>query len=159
MSRKRRQQDRKGRSTREEQYIALPYNKVRSDAFRSLNGAAVKVYLELHSRFWGGNNGELSLSLEEGARLLGMGKSTVKRALEELEEKGFIEMMRRGQFVGRQASEYRLTGQRYQGHLATRDWVGWKPGMPINSEHGPEVAHIGIVTVPFQNQGGKFRAI
>ena len=48
----------------------------------------MKVYLELHSRFWGGINGKLSLSLEEGAPLLGLGKSTVRRALIELEEIG-----------------------------------------------------------------------
>ena len=159
MSRKGRKTNRKGRSTGEEQYIKLPHNTVRADAFRALSGASVKVYLELHSRFWGKNNGQLSLSLEEGARLLGLGKSTVRRALAELEATGFIAMTRRGQFVGRRASEYRLTTKPYQGHFATRDWVRWKPGTPVNSEHGSEVAHIGLVTVPFQNRGGKLCAV
>jgi hypothetical protein len=158
MSRKGRKTNRKGRSTGEEQFIGLPHNQVRSDAFRSLSGAAVKVYLELHSRFWGGNNGELSLSLEEGSRLLGLGKSTIKRALEELEAKGFIALVKRGQFMGRRASEYRLTIKPCNGHLATRDWAQWKPGKPVNSEHGSEVAHIGLVTVPFQNRRGKLCA-
>ena len=43
---------------------------MKSAAWRALGGSAIKVYLELHSRYWGGNNGKLSLSLEEGARLL-----------------------------------------------------------------------------------------
>ena len=70
MSRKGRGQNRTGRSRRKEQYIGLPHKKVESAAWRALSGNAIKVYLELHSRYWGGNNGKLSLSLEEGARLL-----------------------------------------------------------------------------------------
>jgi len=117
------------------------------------------AYLELHSRYWGGNNGKLSLSLEEGARLLGLGKNTVRRALLELVEKGFIALMKRGQFVGRRASEYRLTAKSCDGHPPTRDWERWRPGGPVNSEPGSEVAHIGLATVPFQNRGGKLCAV
>jgi DNA-binding transcriptional regulator YhcF (GntR family) len=46
-------------------------------------------------RYNGGNNGDLSLSLDEAARLLGIGKATAARAFAELEAKGFI-VMRRG---------------------------------------------------------------
>jgi hypothetical protein len=41
----------------------------------------MKVFIELLSRFNGANNGKLSLSLDDGARLLAMSKSTVARAL------------------------------------------------------------------------------
>lgn len=47
---------------------------LRSDAWRSLSGAAVKLCLELSTRFRGGNNGKLHLSLNEAAELLGLGK-------------------------------------------------------------------------------------
>ena len=159
INRRGRGQDKKGRSKSKEQYIGLPHNMVQAPAFRALGGAALKVYIELHSRFWGGNNGKLSLSLEDGSKLLGLGENTIRRALAELEEKGFIVLTRRGQFVGRRASEYRLTAKPYDGHLATRDWQRWSPGKPVNSEHGSEVAHIGWPTVPFQNRGGKLCAI
>ena len=59
MARKGRKTNRKGRSKGEEQFIAMPHNVVKSDAWRSLSGPAVKVYLELHCRYWGGNNGML----------------------------------------------------------------------------------------------------
>ena len=109
-------------------------------------------YLELHSRYWGGNNGKLSLSLEEGARLLGLGKATVKRALEELEDKGFVAMTRRGHFYGRRASEYRLTGQPTDRNTTTRDWENRTPDGPKNSELGSDTDPSVVVMGPFQNR-------
>lgn len=58
----------------EGQYAPLSYDLLKSPAWRSLSGAAVKVFLELRTRFHGANNGRLILSLEKAARLLGMGK-------------------------------------------------------------------------------------
>ncbi len=121
-SRKGRGQDRKGRSKREGQFVALPYTTLRHPAWRSLSGNAVKVFLELHSRFHGGNNGKLSVSMDEGAKVLHIGKSSVQRAFRELEKAGFIVKMKQGQWYGRQATEWRLTSHSCNGHLATNDW-------------------------------------
>jgi hypothetical protein len=87
----------------------MPYNTLHSPAWRSLSGPAVKVWFELRSRFHGGNNGRLILSYEEAAGLLGLGKSTVKRALDELQDKGFIVCVRQGKWYGRLASEWAVT--------------------------------------------------
>jgi hypothetical protein len=116
----------KGRND-EEQFIPIPYSMARTPAFRSLGGAALKVWMELRSRYNGYNNGDLSLSLDEGARLLFIGKATVQRAFMDLETKGFIKMIKRGQWYGRMATTWAITDQSYQGHLATRDWKNWKP--------------------------------
>ena len=110
-----------------EQYLKIPYSMARSAAFRSLGGPALKVWIELRSRFNGRNNGELSLSLDEGARLLGMGKTTVGRAFAELEEKGFIVMTRRGKWYGRLATTWAVTDRSHNGHLATNAWKHWRP--------------------------------
>jgi hypothetical protein len=59
--------------------MTLQYELVNSDAWRTLSGPAIKVFLELRTRYHGGNNGRLHLSLDEAARLLGLGKSTVQR--------------------------------------------------------------------------------
>ena len=83
--------NRKGRSRKGGQFVPIPHEMLRSDAWRSLSGAAAKVYVELRSRFNGGNNGDLSLSMDEAKRLLHIGKSTAARAFKELEEKGFPE--------------------------------------------------------------------
>lgn len=72
---------------------------LQAPAWRSLSGAAVKVFLEVRCRFHGANNGSLSLSLEQAADLLGLGKATVHCAFKELQDKGFVVCTRRGQMV------------------------------------------------------------
>jgi len=52
--------------------------------------------VELRRHYNGGNNGDLSLSLDEAAGLLHLGKATVARAFGELEAKGTIRMTARG---------------------------------------------------------------
>src|SRR5262252_8846624 len=94
MSRRRHYRKRRGSS--EEQYFGLSYQMARSDAFRSLSGAALKVFIEVRTRFHGGNNGDLSLSLDEAVRLLGIGKGTAQRAFAELEKKGFLRTTDKG---------------------------------------------------------------
>lgn len=116
----------KGRNDTE-QFVAVPYSMARSAAFRSLSGPALKVWMELRSRFNGRNNGELSLSLDEGARLLGMSKTTVGRAFTELKEKGFVVMTRRGQWYGRLATTWAVTDRSHNGHLPTNAWRHWRP--------------------------------
>ncbi len=86
--RQRRKLDKKGRGEGG-QYFVLPYGVAQSAAWRSMSGPAVKVWVELRCRFNGSNNGRLTLSLDEAARLLGIGKATAQRAFAELEAKGF----------------------------------------------------------------------
>ena len=119
--------DRKGRSKHDGQYVNVPYKMIHSLAFRSLNGAALKVFFELRSRFNGSNNGQLHLSQQEAAKFLGMSKSTAQRAFDELELEGFIAKTRQGMFYRGLASEWRVTDQRYNGEPATRDWEAWRP--------------------------------
>ena len=120
-------QNKKGRSKSDGQYMTLSYFQVHHPAWRSLSGPAIKVWIELRSRFNGRNNGKLALSLDEGARLLGMSKSTVRRAYQELEKKGFIVMTKQGHWYGRLATEWRITDQSCDGHPATHDWQNWRP--------------------------------
>ena len=42
--------------------MPLPYAQLESPAWRSLAGAAVKLWLELHTRFNGSTNGRVTLS-------------------------------------------------------------------------------------------------
>ncbi len=69
------------RGNGEGQYVPLPYGFLKSTAWRSLSGPAVKVWFELHTRFNGGNNGSLTLSLNEAAQALGIGKGTAMRGI------------------------------------------------------------------------------
>lgn len=128
-----------------EQFLPIPYAMARSAAWRSLRGTAIKVYVELRLRYHGGNNGKLSLSMDEASRLLGMSKSTAQAAFSELIDKGFIKMTKRGAWYGRQASEYAVTDRRLDGHPATNDWKHWKP--PQKKCLGTPTEHIWPPTV------------
>lgn len=117
----------KGRSKGGGQYVPLPYAMLRHDTWRSLSGPAVKVFLELRSRYTvrgdgSDNNGALTLSLDEAARVLKIGKATAQRALRELEKAGFVRMVERGKWYGHRASEYAVTDRPLKGKPASRDW-------------------------------------
>lgn len=111
----------------EEQYMNIPYSTLHSPAWRSLGGAAIKVFLELRSRFYGSNNGKIILSYEDASKTLGLGKATIRRAFDELQEKGFIKLIKKGFWYGRMANEWAVTEKSYQGHLPTNDWKRWRP--------------------------------
>jgi len=130
------------RKVEKEQYTALPYGQLRSPAWRSLSGAAVKVWLELHTRYNGGNNGRLHLSLNEAAEILGLGKATVQRAYVELAEKGFLVLEAEGNWYSRRAHDWRITTKprnTFGGKdPATFDFRAWKP--PQKTKRGSKVA-------------------
>jgi hypothetical protein len=94
-------------------FVQIPKYMITSPAWRSLSGLAVIAFVELSRRYNGNNNGTLHLSARELAELHGCSKGTAARALNELVEKGFIEVVRASGFnvkdKKRQATEYRLT--------------------------------------------------
>jgi hypothetical protein len=118
------------RRDKEGQYTSLPYAQLKSEAWRSLSGAAIKVWLELHTRFNGGNNGNVRLSMNEAVKALGISKGTAQRAFIELEQKGFIALQNPGNWYHRKAHEWRLTTKRMQTakgvQAATNDWQSWR---------------------------------
>jgi predicted transcriptional regulator len=140
----------------EGQYAPLPYGLLKSDAWRNLSGAAVKIFLELHTRFNGSNNGTLRLSYAEAAEALGMGKATVQRGFQDLQDKGFVVLVQKGNWYHRQAHEWRITikpMQRVKGkEAATNDWRRWKPE---NAGRGSDAERSSGDVVPFQNLGEK----
>ena len=147
-----------GRRERAEQYFSMGYPMAQSPAWRSLSGAAVKVWIELRTRFNGWNNGELFLSLDEAARLLELGKATVQRGFRELEAKGFIVKTRPGRWYGRMATLWRVTDKGTHGNPPTYDWKQWRPE-PLSEKQGLGSAtdHEGIATVSPKNRGREIR--
>ena len=119
-------QTRNGRSKQPEgQYASLPYNMLKSPAWRSLGGSSVKVYFELHLRFHGLNNGDLSLGLDTAAKELGLGKSTVLRAFKELEEKGFLQLTNKGNWIRGHAATWAMTSKPFGKALRSDKWRDW----------------------------------
>ena len=103
----------------------------RSDGIRCLSGPALKILIELRCRYNGFNNGKIILSYEEAARYLGLSKTSVKRAFDELVDVGFIKLRKQGRWYGRKASEWSLTMISENGHPATNEWAAWKSSKPL----------------------------
>ncbi|MCP4192809.1 MAG: helix-turn-helix domain-containing protein [Planctomycetaceae bacterium] len=151
---------RRGKRSDDGQYTVVPFAQIKSPAWRSLSGAAVKVWCELSARFNGGNNGRLTLSCAEAAETLGMGKATVQRGFKELEAKGFIRLVIKGNWYHRRAHEWRLTTKPTQTAkgkvMATNDWRSWQPEKTKRGS-GMEPSHPSVV--PFQNPKAKHGSI
>ena len=117
-----------GSTERVDRFFMLTYSMSRSPAWHSLSGAAVKVFIELRCHYTGSNNGELFLSYGDAAKRLHLSKTTVKRAFDELQEKGFIRKTRQGARHCRLASTWAVTdAPRKPGEPRTNDWRRWQP--------------------------------
>ena len=127
-----------------ERFVKLIYPLLESEAWRWLKPNSQAVYIELRRRFNGSNNGKISFSLAEGARILRASKTTIQTALVELEEHGFIKLVKKGYFQGRMASEYALTDERLEGYPPTREWQRWRPTKTHRRRQTPA---IGIETI------------
>jgi len=135
-----------------------------SPAFRSLNGTAILVYMDFHSKkqmknnknsrkrtYSLQNNGELVYTYRE-AESRGIGRSTFMRALDSLIEKGFIDVKLTG--AGRYRSESRYA-------LSNR-WRSWGTSAFVtakrnphgrNTEHGFQPGHT------LRNTDGKLKNV
>lgn len=127
-----------------EQFVKLTYPLIESEAWRWLRPMSKAVYIELKRRYNGLNNGKISLSLSEAAHILKASKSSISRALKQLETHGFIKLIKKGYFTGRMASEYALTDEQLDGYPPTREWKQWQPNKPHRRR---QIRVIGIQTI------------
>lgn len=147
----------KGKRSEEGQYIPLTYAQIKSQAWRSLSGAAVKVWLELHTRYNGSNNGNVRFSMNEAVKALAISKGTAQRAFVELEEKGFIALQSPGNWYHRKAHEWRLTTKRMQTpkgvQTATNDWQQWRSKTKYGPPEYPSPKPMGPPQYPERTSG------
>ena len=103
------------------------------DAWKSLKTGPRALYLELKRTFKGGNNGQLFLSHRDAGKLLNVGRDTVSKYFEALEDRGFI-VQTRGHCLGPsgvgQAATYALTELSLNGSAATKEFMAWKKQNP-----------------------------
>src|ERR1700729_3351907 len=88
--------DRTGRCVTGPPFVQLPHFVIDSPAWRSLSFPAVAAFVQLMRVYNGTNNGQLGMSVRILAERLGCGKSTASRALDELDQKGFIGVQKVG---------------------------------------------------------------
>lgn len=126
-----------GRSVGSSKFTMLYKWFLDTPAWRSLPPASRAVYLEIAQRFYGSNNGEISLSVREAARLVHIAKDTATKAFHELEEKGFIRRNVCGSFNWKlkHATTWILTEHAFNDQPATKDFARWPTE---KSEPGPD---------------------
>jgi hypothetical protein len=92
-------------------YFQIHYYLTQSDAWKALSAAARALYVQIGSRYNGGNNGKLAFSVRDAARECNIARNTAAVAFRELVDLGFIEETRHGSLSRktRIASEWRLT--------------------------------------------------
>jgi DNA-binding transcriptional MocR family regulator len=112
-----------------------------SEAWRDLDCVARCVYIELSNRYGGpgSNNGRIPCSLRELVEALHVSKATAMRALDRLQDHGFVVREKRGHFDFklRHANEWRLTefGNDLTGELPTKDFARWKKQNSVSPEN------------------------
>jgi len=77
-------------------FAPLPYIVIRSNAFAQLSAYAVKLLNDLLAQYNGNNNGDLAVAFTLMKKRGWRSKSTLWRAIKELEEGRWIEKTRQG---------------------------------------------------------------
>ena len=135
--------EKKGKMPKKERFIMIEQWVTRSDAWKELSPQEVRVLLLLLERFYGSNNGRISLSVREAAKHGKMAKKTAQKSLKRLVELGFIKVVFQGSFSqkikdgsGRwYASEYCLTFKPYNDNLPTKEFRAWRPKKAVANKH------------------------
>ena len=121
-------------------HVRLYLTMIETPAWRSLDGNARALYVEIAARYRGpgSNNGKISYSLREAAKALNVGTCTALRNFRQLQERGFIVEAVKGSYGGkRRASLWRLTefDCDVTGELATSDFVHWNQNSQGSPQH------------------------
>ena len=94
-----------------------------SPAWLGLSPAAVKLMVLLHTHWR--NDKAVDYGVREAMDKIGCAKGTARRAFEELQRAGFIEMVDESMFSSRTQSKartWRLTWLPFKNQLPTNDW-------------------------------------
>jgi hypothetical protein len=122
---------RKNPRDRPQRYVSMSHYLMKSTAWKSLSCIARAIYLDIASRYYGSNNGRIGYSIRCAVEEMHIGNATAKRALDALEDRGFIAAVKRGAFSLkiRNSTEWRLT--EYQcdvsNKISTKDFMTWTP--------------------------------
>ncbi len=115
----------------DQRHIRLYREEYESPAFRSLSPAARALLLEFLMVCVPSRNGRLVLPVARAAKRLGVSENTVRKAYDDLLEKGFIAIREEAQWQNGRAREYRLTFEQSNGREPTDEWRDWTPDRPI----------------------------
>jgi hypothetical protein len=134
MSNKLSRRPRRGRKHSGPLYIQLFRYVLNCPGYLSLSLAARAALIEVNNAYNGSNNGKIVLSERQFAGRMGCDRQTVRKALHELIEKGFIEPRIKGAFSVkfRRATEWRLNDRRCDvtGEPMSQAFLKWSSPEP-----------------------------
>lgn len=116
----------KKKNTKTEKHTRIPHYLVPNNpAFRALSKTEKVVWMYAASHENGFNNGRVDLAARTLADQIGCSYSVVARALQGLQDAGFLRLIKPGSFKPRIASEYRFTHLpcKVTGEPATMDFL------------------------------------
>jgi hypothetical protein len=119
-------------------HVRLYLTMLETPAWRSLDGNARALYIEIAARYRGNNNGKISFSMREASRALHSNFRTALRKFRQLQQRGFIVEAVKGSYGGqRSASRWRLTEFNCDvtGESATADFMRWRNSHDANRHH------------------------
>ena len=123
-----------------ERWVGLPHWMMKSAAFRSLPGDAVKLLLAVWQRHNGVNNGEITFSCREAAEI-GLTQSQTARMFDLLVERGFLVCTRSSSFNRKRVARcWRITAEKCGDEQATKEFMRWASptnGASANLKHSP----------------------
>jgi len=95
------------------QYVRLPYAMIKHGSFKALSPDAKCLLIEMHLGFHGHNNGQIGFSIRQAAQCLHSGKGRASRAMNQLQEYGFIKCHAQSSFnmKTKQSREWEITFQ------------------------------------------------
>ena len=133
-------------------HVRLYHYLMQTEAWQGLRALERSIYIEIAARYAGdgSNNGTIGYSIREAASTFKVGKSSAARALEILQDRGFIVVRKKGAFSlkNRHSTEWRLTefGCDLTGALPTKEFTRWsaKNQKPVPAE-APTVPLPGLI--------------
>jgi len=123
----------RNRKTAGPRHVRIHHYVMATAAWQSLGCVERAMYVDIAARYagFGSNNGRIGYSVRDAADALHIGTSTAKRALDALQDRGFIVAVKKGAFSLKQrhASEWRLTefASDVSNDLATKEFMRWTP--------------------------------
>jgi hypothetical protein len=115
-------------------------------AWRTLSTFARCLLVEMQAQYRPKEPNQFELSDRIASRLIGCARNTARKALEELEDRGWITVVRVGKIKGpkmARASVYALTWYPISaGEPALKSFLNWQPHPIQRLKSGPSTAHI-----------------
>ena len=124
---KRRHGNKRRRLSQTNQFVQVYNNVVKSEAWRSCSGDAIKVFMYLCTRSHGKNNGALAASMRDIGEACAISKDKANRCIRELLDWGLVEIVSPGSWAGRKATEYgvMMWDCHVTGRPAVTSWEPW----------------------------------